>query len=691
MEFQIRHQAKGRMRIHLSGSKICYDEMDILEHHITKLEGVNKVKIFKATNNVVIEYISKRETIIEALILLDLQKETLISNIPTKAGREINELYKRKLIMKCLKRLFFKTFMPVAIGKPIMVMRAFSYGLRGLRSLTSGKLKVELLDGVAVCVAAGRGDYGVAGSIMFLLEIGGILEEWTRKKSIDDLAKAMSIKTEKVWVKWKGEEILVHTEAVAENDVIVVRMGTVIPLDGVVVAGNALVNQSSLTGEPLPVQKEVDGYVYAGTFVEEGELEISVRKTSGETKYEQIITMIEDSEKLKSKAEDNATKLADRLVPCSFLGTALVYLFTRNIGKAMSVLLVDFSCALKLSMPIAVLAAMKEAAGYNISVKGGKYMEAIAEGDTIVFDKTGTLTKAEPKVADIVLYDSLNENQCLKIAACLEEHFPHSVAKAVVLEAEKRNLKHREMHSKVEYIVAHGIVSTIKDKRVLIGSHHFVIEDEKCEIPKDGEEKFKNLKEEFSHLHLAIGGKVVGTICIEDPVKKEAKEVIEKLKSLGITKVLMMTGDSQKTAMSIAKEVGIDQVYAEVLPEDKAEFVVNEKSLQRKVIMIGDGINDSPALSAADVGIAVSSGAEIAREIADIVIADGDLYELVTLKMLSDKLIKRIRRNYKFVIGFNFGLICLGVAGVLTPASSALLHNVSTIGISLESMTKLLK
>ena len=567
---------------------------------------------------------------------------------------------------------------------------SLKYIWKGIKCLWARKIEVPVLDATAIGVSVARGDFSTAGSVMFLLGIGEILEEWTHKKSVDDLARTMSLNVSKVWLKTEDQEVLVPASKIKAGDRIVIRMGTVIPFDGDIVDGEAMINQASLTGESVSVRKTVGSYAYAGTVVEEGEITVGVKQVSGNSRFDKIVTMIEESEKLKSGVESKAEHLADRLVPYSLGGTALTYLLTRNVTKALSILMVDFSCALKLSMPISVLSAIREANLYNITVKGGKYLEAVAEADTIVFDKTGTLTKATPTVVDVVPFDGRTPDELLRIAACLEEHFPHSMAKAVVNAAKEKNLDHEEMHSKVEYVVAHGISTTIDDKNVIIGSSHFVFEDEKCTIPEGKQELFDSLPEEYSHLYLAIENQLAGVICIEDPLREEAKTVVAELKKTGFGKIVMMTGDSDRTASAIAKRVGVDEYYSEVLPEDKAAFVEKEKAAGRKVIMIGDGINDSPALSAADVGIAISNGAEIAREIADITVGADDLGQIVTLRRLSNRLMKRIQSNYRFIVGFNSGLIVLGVTGVIQPTTSALLHNTSTLAIGLKSMKNLL-
>ena len=587
-------------------------------------------------------------------------------------------------------RAFAKSFLPASVRAVYTAAHSVRYLLKGVRCLLRGKLEVEVLDAAAIAVSVLRRDFDTAGSVMFLLGIGELLEEWTRKKSVGDLARSMSLNISGVWQNVDGTEVLVPVSKIREGDLVTVHMGNVIPLDGVVASGDAMVNQASMTGESAPVRKEEGSYVYAGTAVEEGEITLRVRTAAGDTRFERIVTMIEESEQLKSTAEGKAATLADALVPWSLGGTILTWLLTRNVTKALSILMVDFSCALKLAMPLSVLSAMREAGSCHITVKGGRYMEAVAAADTIIFDKTGTLTKARPQVADVVVFNDMGKEELLRIAACLEEHFPHSMAKAVVNEAVKRGLVHKEMHSRVDYIVAHGIATYVGDERVVIGSYHFVFEDEGCRIPEDKKEVFDRLPVEYSHLYLAIGGSLAAVICIEDPLRDEADGVVTALHRQGITKIVMMTGDSERTAAAVAGRVGVDEYYSEVLPEDKARFVDEEKKKGRKVIMIGDGINDSPALSAADAGIAISEGAEIAREIADITISEDNLFQLVTLRAISRALMDRIDRNYRFVIGFNLGLILLGVGGVITPAASAMLHNTSTLAISLKSMTNLL-
>ena len=608
--------------------------------------------------------------------------------MPKNSGRALNREYKERLVQKVMARAFTKSFLPPPVRAVYTAVRSIRYLLKGIRCLLRGKLEVEVLDATAIAVSVLRRDFDTAGSVMFLLGIGELLEEWTHKKSVGDLARSMSLNISRVWQNVDGTEVLVPVSKIREGDLVTVHMGNVIPLDGVVTSGDAMVNQASMTGESAPVRKGEGSYVYAGTAVEEGEITLRVRKAAGDTRFERIVTMIEESEQLKSTAEDRAATLADALVPWSLGGTILTWLLTRNVTKALSILMVDFSCALKLAMPLSVLSAMREAGSYHITVKGGKYMEAVAAAHTIVFDKTGTLTKARPQVADVVVFNGMKKDELLRIAACLEEHFPHSMANAVVHEAVKRGLVHKEMHSRVDYIVAHGIATYVDHERVVIGSYHFVFEDEGCRIPEDKKEVFDRLPVEYSHLYLAIGGSLAAVICIEDPLRDEADGVVTALHRQGITKIVMMTGDSERTAAAIAGRVGVDEYYSEVLPEDKARFVDEEKKKGRRVIMIGDGINDSPALS--DAGIAISEGAEIAREIADITISEDNLFQLVTLRAISRGLMDRIDRNYRFVIGFNLGLILLGVGGVITPATSAMLHNTSTLAISLKSMTNLL-
>lgn len=690
MRFQIKHEIKGRLRVHVIRKQMSFSQADTLQYYLMGLTGVQKVKVQNRTCDAIIEYDGDRGEILKELQRFSYQQTEVPADYLKNSGREMNQYYWDKLVNRVILHYGTKLFLPISVRDVIATVKSVKYVCEGVRTLLKGKIEVPVLDGTAIGVSVFRGDYSTASSVMFLLGIGEILEEWTHKKSVEDLARSMSLNISKVWLIREGKEELTELTAVNSGDRVVVHMGNVIPFDGDVVAGEAMVNQASLTGESNPVRKIEGGYAYAGTVVEEGEITICVKEVNGSSKYEKIMTMIEDSEKLKSSLEGRAAHLADRLVPYTFAGTGLVWLLTRNTTKALSVLMVDFSCALKLAMPLTVLSAIREASTYDITVKGGKYLEAMAEADTIVFDKTGTLTKAQPTVVDVVSFNGQSSDELLRIAACLEEHFPHSMAKAVVEKAVERNLVHEELHSKVEYIVAHGIYSTIEGKEVVIGSHHFVFEDEHAVIPEGKQELFDQLPEQYSHLYMAIEGKLAAVICIEDPLRKEAPEVIRRLKQCGISKVVMMTGDSDRIASTIAHKVGVDEYYSEVLPEDKAKFVENEKKSGRRVIMIGDGINDSPALSEASVGIAISDGAEIAREIADVTISADDLYEIATLKRLSDAMVRRINKNYHMIVGINTGLILLGVAGVFQPTMSALLHNTSTILISLKSMENLL-
>lgn len=690
MKFIIRHEIKGRIRIHLYQREMSIRQADLLEHYLRELSGVTGVKVYDRTADAVILFDGDRETVLKGICKFTYDDERLCEIVPKNSGRALNREYKEKLIQKVMIRAFTRMCLPMRLRAVYTTVRSVRYMAKGIGCLLKRKLEVEVLDATAIAVSIVRRDFGTAGSVMFLLGIGELLEEWTHKKSVDDLARSMSLNITKVWQNVDGTQVLVPVTDIREGDMVTVHMGNVIPLDGVVVSGDAMVNQASMTGESVPVRKETGMYVYAGTAIEEGEITLCVKKAAGATRFERIVRMIEESEQLKSTAEGKAATLADALVPWSLGGTALTYLLTGNATKALSILMVDFSCALKLAMPLSVLSAMREAGGYRITVKGGKYLEAVAAADTIVFDKTGTLTKAKPQVADVVVFNGQEKNELLRLAACLEEHFPHSMANAVVSEAVKRGLVHQEMHSKVDYIVAHGIATYVGEERVVIGSYHFVFEDEGCRIPEDGREAFDSLPVEYSHLYMAIGGTLAAVICIEDPLREEADAVISALHRQGISKIVMMTGDSERTARAIAGRVGVDEYYSEVLPEDKAGFVESEKKKGRKVIMIGDGINDSPALSAADAGIAISEGAEIAREIADITISEDSLFQLVTLRAISDGLMRRIDRNYRFVIGFNLGLILLGAGGVIAPATSALLHNTSTLAVSLKSMTNLL-
>ena len=690
MKFVIRHEIRGRVRVHFYQKEMSIRQADLLHYYLCTLPGVKAVRVYERTADAAVVYEGSRGEILEGIQGFSYDNERIRELVPKNSGRALNREYKERLVQKVMARAFTKSFLPPPVRAVYTAVRSIRYLLKGIRCLLRGKLEVEALDATAIAVSVLRRDFDTAGSVMFLLGIGELLEEWTHKKSVSDLARSMSLNISRVWQKVDGTEVLVPVSKIREGDLVTVHMGNVIPLDGVVTSGDAMVNQASMTGESAPVRKGEGSYVYAGTAVEEGEITLRVRKAAGDTRFERIVTMIEESEQLKSTAEGKAATLADALVPWSLGGTVLTWLLTRNVTKALSILMVDFSCALKLAMPLSVLSAMREAGSYHITVKGGKYMEAVAAARTIVFDKTGTLTKARPQVADVVVFNGMKKDELLRIAACLEEHFPHSMANAVVHEAVKRGLVHKEMHSRVDYIVAHGIATYVDHERVVIGSYHFVFEDEGCRIPEDKKEVFDRLPVEYSHLYLAIGGSLAAVICIEDPLRDEADGVVTALHRQGITKIVMMTGDSERTAAAIAGRVGVDEYYSEVLPEDKARFVDEEKKKGRRVIMIGDGINDSPALSAADAGIAISEGAEIAREIADITISEDNLFQLVTLRAISRGLMDRIDRNYRFVIGFNLGLILLGVGGVITPATSAMLHNISTLAISLKSMTNLL-
>ena len=693
MKFTIKHESRGRMRVHMEQYRMTYEQADTLLYVIHNHRNVTFVKVYDRTADAVIEYVGDREQIIELLRHFHYESANVPQTVIKTSGRELNNSYQEKLIGSVVWHYSKKLLLPLPIRIALTIGRSVKYIGIGLKCLLQRKIEVPVLDATAITVSLITKDFSTASSIMFLLGIGELLEEWTHKKSVDDLARSMSLNVSKVWLRTpENQEILVESSKIEKGDKVVVHMVNVIPFDGEVLDGDAMVNQASLTGESVPVQRTVGNTVFAGTVVEEGEITIRVKEVEGNNRFDQIVTMIEESEKLKSELEGKAEHYADKLVPWTLGATGLTYLLTRNVTKAMSILMVDFCCALKLAMPISVLSAIREASLYNVTVKGGKFLEAVAEADTIVFDKTGTLTKAHPTVVDVVNFnDEYSSDDMLRVAACLEEHFPHSMAKAVVDAASKKGLSHEEMHTKVEYIVAHGIATSINGKRTVIGSYHFVFEDEKCVVPAGKEQLFESLPLYYSHLYLAVEGMLSAVICIEDPLRDEAAAVVTSLKKAGISKVVMMTGDSERTASVIAKKVGVDEYYAEVLPEDKAAFVEREKAKGRKVIMIGDGINDSPALSAANVGIAISDGAEIAREIADITVGSDDLYQIVTLKYISNALMKRIKSNYRKIVGFNSGLIALGVAGVLPPTTTALLHNGSTILISVNSMKNLLE
>ena len=688
MKWNILHESPGRIRVHAMQKRMTMEQADILEYYLKAQEGVIEAKVYDRTGDAVIFYEGKREGMILALSRFSYKGNEGL--VPSQTGRALNREYEDKLVLTVVDRVISTLFYPIPLKRVITGVKAIPYLFKGLQTLFQRKIEVSLLDAVAISASILTGDYDTASSVMFLLSVGEILEEWTHKKSVDDLARTMSLNVDKVWTLVQGEEVLLPLNEVEVGQEIIVRTGNMIPLDGKLSFGEAMVNQASMTGESIPVRKKIGSSAYAGTVVEEGECRIRVEKLAGSGRYDRIVKMIEESEKLKSATEDKASHLADKLVPYSLGGAALTYLLTRNVTKALAFLMVDFSCALKLSMPVAVLSAMREAGKHKISVKGGKFMEAISEANTIVFDKTGTLTYAKPKVEDIITFNNADENEMLRMAACLEEHYPHSMANAVVAEAEARDLHHAERHSKVEYVVAHGISSIYEGKHVLIGSHHFIFDDEHCTVPKGEEEKLASIPPEHSALYLAVDGELTTVILISDPLRKEAVGVIQDLKALGIDKVVMMTGDNKKTAHAVARMVGVDEFHAEVLPEDKASFIQEEHRLGRKVIMVGDGINDSPALSEADAGIAISAGAAIAKEVADITIQEGDLYELVILKKLSNRLMKRIHGNYNFIIGFNAMLIALGLAGIMTPSNSALFHNISTIATGLKSMTPLI-
>ena len=689
MKWKILHESKGRMRLHLNKPRMSLAEADQLQDYLAALPGVRTAAVYERTCDVVVVYTENRASLVKGLAAFRFDVEAL-AEVPANSPRAVNREYQEKLVNMTIFHLARKLFLPMPLRIAYTAVRSLPYLWRGLTCLLRRKLEVEVLDALSIGVSMLRGDFSTAGSVMFLLRLGELLEEWTRKKSLSDLARCMSLNVDRVWQQTAEGEVLVPISQVRPGDAVVVHTGSVIPLDGRVLEGEASVNQASLTGEAEPVRKSTGAVVYAGTVVEEGQLVMTVEQQAGNGRYDQIVQMIEASEKLKSSSETRAAALADKLVPYSLLGTAVTYALTRNTTRAISILMVDFSCALKLSMPLAVLSAMRECGSYHITVKGGKYLEALSQADTIVFDKTGTLTRATPQVVEVVPFSGCNEREVLQLAACLEEHFPHSMANAVVRAAKERGISHEEMHSEVEYIVAHGIASRVGGQRVVIGSHHFVFEDEKCTIPAAEQAKFDALKPEHSHLYMAASGQLVGVICISDPLRPEAAAVLNGLRALGIRNTVMMTGDSERTAAAIAKQVGVDRFFAEVLPEDKANFVQQAKAEGHTVVMIGDGINDSPALSAADIGIAINSGAAIAREIADVTIKADSLEELVALKAIANSLQKRVHANYRFVLTFNSALIALGALGILQPASSAMLHNLSTIGISLKSMTNLL-
>ena len=695
MKFTIKHEGKGRLRIHFFQKKMTFEQADTLQYYLEQQPFVLKAKVYERTQDAAIcfEY-KERDNVIKCIQSFSYGDIEIPSHVLKSSGRELNSHYQEKLVITAIVH-YGRKLLPLPFRTVLTIFDAVKFIKNGIQSLLNRKIEVAVLDATSIGVSLLRADIKTAGSIMFLLKLSGILEEWSHKKSVSDLARTMSLGTGKVWIvdefPQSPKERLVLSNQVKEGDLVCVHMGNVNPFDGFVESGEGMVNQASLTGEALTVRKTSGGYVYAGTALEEGELIVRVKEIAGSSRYEKIVTMIEETEKLKSSLENRAANLADKLVPWSLAGTLLTYLLTRNATKALSILMVDFSCALQLTMPVAVLSAMREAGKHDITVKGGKYLEVMAEADTIVFDKTGTLTKAKPVVAQIISFsDEYNEDELLRIAACIEEHFPHSMAKAIVEAAKNKDLVHEEMHSKVEYIVAHGIATEIQGKRTIIGSRHFVIEDEGCVVLKDKKTAFNNLPSQFSHLYMAIDGELAAIICVEDPLREEASEVISRLRRTGINNVVMMTGDGQRAAASVAEKLGLDEYYSEVLPEDKAEFIKKEKARGRKVIMVGDGINDSLALSTADVGIAISDGAEIAREVSDITIAARDLHELIVLKELSNALMRKIKGNYRCIVCFNTTLIGLGILGVMQPATSALLHNSSTLLFTLSNMRNLL-
>ena len=690
MKFKIAHTSRGRVRIQVIQKFMTLEQADLLEAYLQTYPKVCQVSVHERTRCAIIRYHGSLDELLPFLRRFSYTAPEVLTLTPSHSSRALNRMYEEKLVGKVVSKVLRTLFLPSPLARIYTLLRSIPYLVRGVRCLLRGKLQVELLDGISIGISMARNDFSTAGSVMLLLGLGELLEEWTHKKSVDDLARCMSLQVDRVWLHTQDSEILIPLDQVQVGDTIAVRLGGLIPVDGVIQSGEVMVNQASLTGESVPVPKRPGMTVYAGTVVEEGECLLTVSQQNGNSRYDTIVTMIEQSEKLKSAAENKAAHLADQLVPYTLLGSGLAYLFTRNVTRALSVLMVDFSCALKLAMPLAVLSAMREASGNHVTVKGGKYLEAMAKADTIVFDKTGTLTRACPTVVAVIPFGGHNEADMLRLAACLEEHFPHSMANAVVQAARDRGLSHEEMHSKVDYLVAHGIASTVGEDRVIIGSAHFVFEDEGCLIPSEEQSKFDRLPNQYTHLYLAVGGTLAAVLCISDPLRPEAKQVIQALHRLGIQKTVMLTGDSERTAAAIAAEVGVDTYRSEVLPEDKAHFVAEEQAQGHTVIMLGDGVNDSPALSAADVGIAISDGAAIAREIADITISADGLMELVTLRTIATALMKRIQSNYRFVIGFNGSLIALGTAGVLAPATSAMLHNLSTLGVSLRSMTNLL-
>ncbi len=689
MNIIIKHRSRGRIRVQMDQPRMSLEQADLLERYLQKLPQVTRVVVHERTRCAIVEYQGSQTNIIQAFRCFSYQKEGLCPSVSS--SRTLNRTYEEKLVGMVMSKAAVSLFLPAPFRAVYTVLRSLPYLVRGIRRILRGQLYVEVLDALSIGISLIRGDFSTASSVRFLLGLGELLDEWTHKKSVSDLAQSMSLNIDRVWLKTPGGDVLMPLSEIRAGDQVRVRMGGLIPLDGVIAEGEVMVNQASLTGESIPVPKRTGMTVYAGTVVEEGECVIQAASQSGGSRYDKIVAMIEQSESMKSTAESRAADLADKLVPYTLAGSFLTFLLTRTVSRALSVLMVDFSCALKLAMPLAVLSAMREASGFHVTVKGGKYLEAVAQADTVVFDKTGTLTHACPVVAGVIPFDGRDEADMLRLAACLEEHFPHSMANAVVHAARERGLSHEEMHSRVEYIVAHGIVSEVNGQRVVIGSAHFVFEDENCAVPEGEQARYNALPDQYSHLYLAIGGVLSAVVCISDPLRPEAGTVIRRLRKLGIRRVVMLTGDSERTAAAIAAQVGVDEYHAEILPEDKANFVEEERAKGHTIIMIGDGINDSPALSKANVGIAISDGAAIAREVADITIAADDLSELVSLRCLANRLSGRIHFNYRFVVGFNGSLIALGALGVLPPATSAMLHNLSTLGISLQSMTNLLE
>ena len=690
MKIRVEHEIKGRIRFSTNLGRLNPEQADCLLYYLLSLPGVKSAKVYERSGDGVVFYQGERRELLKRIAGFSPESEAVKKLVPECTSRRLKVEYRERLISRFVNRAVFNTLVPAPVRAVWTCIKAVRYVAAGLHCVLRRKLEVPVLDATAITVSLIRRDFKTASSVMFLLGVGELMEEWTHKKSVADLAGSMALNVDKVWLKREEGDVQIPIHQVQEGDLIRVAVGSMIPLDGIVTEGEAMVNQASLTGESIPVKKGPESSVYAGTVLEEGDLVIRVKQAAGSTRYEKIIRMLEESEKLKSSMESRAEHLADRLVPYSFLGTVAAYLITRNPMKAVSILMVDFSCALKLAIPIAVLSAMRESSGYHISVKGGRFLEAVAKADTIVFDKTGTLTYATPTVAAVIPFGGHDEAEMLRLAACLEEHYPHSMANAVVAEAKRHGLTHEEYHSQVQYVVAHGISSMVEGKKVIIGSAHFVFEDEDCRIPEGEQAKFDTLPAAYSHLYLSIDGELAAVICIHDPLRREAREAVRALHESGFANVVMMTGDNRRTAEAMAAEVGVDAVYAEVLPEDKAAFIRQEKAKGHTVIMVGDGVNDSPALSEADAGIAISTGAAIAREIADITVSSEDLFALVTLRRLSQALMERIHGSYRFIVGFNLTLIALGVAGVLPPATSALLHNGSTLGISLRNMTDLL-